>query len=569
MISGILASPGIALGKALLLIEEKIQINKNTIPSKNIQIEIERFLKSRKKTSDQLKKIKKRTGEIFGQDKEDIFEGHIMLLEDQELEKEVKILIKEKNITADAAVYFIIEEQAQALEKLEDEYLKSRAIDIRDIGKRLLKNIKGIQIIDISEINEQVILIAKDLTPTETTQINKKNILGFITDMGGNTSHTSIIARSLEIPAIVGTKNITKKVKNGQLIALDAINNSIYIKPNKNLIKNINLLKQEYKYKKNKLLDKKNIPAITQDGKKIIIGANVGNIKDIEIAKNSGADFIGLYRTEFLFMDRTSLPSEEEQFLAYKKATEIFKNKTIIIRTMDIGGDKNLPYMNLPKEENPFLGWRAIRICMDKREILGTQLRAILRASAFGKIKIMFPMIISIEEIKVLNLEINKIKKDLEKEEKNFNKNIKIGIMIETPAAAIISNHLSKEVNFFSIGTNDLTQYTLAVDRGNDLISNLYNPMSPAVLQLIYKIIKNSHINGITTSMCGELAGDKCATMLLIGMGLDSFSMNSSVIPEIKNIIRNTNFERAKTIANKILLKSTYKEILDLIKYKK
>ncbi|WP_343188699.1 phosphoenolpyruvate-protein phosphotransferase PtsI [Buchnera aphidicola (Neophyllaphis varicolor)] len=566
MISGILASPGIALGKALLLIEEKIQINKNTIPSKNIQIEIERFLKSRKKTSDQLKKIKKRTGEIFGQDKEDIFEGHIMLLEDQELEKEIKILIKEKNITADAAVYFIIEEQAKALEKLEDEYLKSRAIDIRDIGKRLLKNIKGMQIIDISEINEQVILIAKDLTPTETTQINKKNILGFITDMGGNTSHTSIIARSLEIPAIVGTKNITKKVRSGQLIALDAINNSIYIKPNKNLIKNINLLKKEYKYKKNKLLDKKNIQAITKDGKKIIIGANVGNIKDIEIAKNSGADFIGLYRTEFLFMDRTSLPSEEEQFLAYKKAAEIFKNKTIIIRTMDIGGDKNLPYMNLPKEENPFLGWRAIRICMDKREILRTQLRAILRASAFGKIKIMFPMIISVEEIKILNSEINKIKTDLEKEKKNFNKNIKIGIMIETPAAAIISNHLSKEVNFFSIGTNDLTQYTLAVDRGNDLISNLYNPMSPSVLQFIYKIIKNSHINGITTSMCGELAGDKCATMLLIGMGLDSFSMNSSVIPEIKNIIRNTNFERAKTIANKILLKSTYKEILDLIK---
>ncbi|CAL4318617.1 Phosphoenolpyruvate-protein phosphotransferase [Buchnera aphidicola (Neophyllaphis podocarpi)] len=566
MISGILASPGIALGKALLLIEEKIQINKNTIPSKNIQIEIERFLKSRKKTSDQLKKIKKRTGEIFGQDKEDIFEGHIMLLEDQELEKEVKILIKEKNITADAAVYFIIEEQAKALEKLEDEYLKSRAIDIRDIGKRLLKNIKGMQIIDISEINEQVILIAKDLTPTETTQINKKNILGFITDMGGNTSHTSIIARSLEIPAIVGTKNITKKVRSGQLIALDAINNSIYIKPNKNLIKNINLLKKEYKYKKNKLLDKKNIQAITKDGKKIIIGANVGNIKDIEIAKNSGADFIGLYRTEFLFMDRTSLPSEEEQFLAYKKAAEIFKNKTIIIRTMDIGGDKNLPYMNLPKEENPFLGWRAIRICMDKREILRTQLRAILRASAFGKIKIMFPMIISVEEIKILNSEINKIKTDLEKEKTNFNKNIKIGIMIETPAAAIISNHLSKEVNFFSIGTNDLTQYTLAVDRGNDLISNLYNPMSPSVLQFIYKIIKNSHINGITTSMCGELAGDKCATMLLIGMGLDSFSMNSSVIPEIKNIIRNTNFERAKTIANKILLKSTYKEILDLIK---
>ncbi|CAL4326130.1 phosphoenolpyruvate-protein phosphotransferase PtsI [Buchnera aphidicola] len=565
MISGILASPGIAFGHALLLKEEEIVINRKTINIENIQKEIEIFFEGRKKSIEQLIQIKIKTREKFGEKKESIFEGHIMLLEDEELEQEIISLIKRKQICAAAATEFVIEAQAKALEELKDEYLKNRAIDVRDIGKRLLKNILHLNIIDLNNITKKVILIAKDLTPSETAQINLKYILGFITDLGGRTSHTSIMARSLEIPAIVGTGNITNIVKNNDYIILNCVHNQIFINPSNQLINQTQEVKKNYLLKKNKLINLKNLRATTTDGHNIKIGSNIGNIQEIDSAKKNGAECIGLYRTEFLFMERNSLPTENEQFKAYKKIAELMENKSVIIRTMDIGGDKDLPYMNLPKEDNPFLGWRAIRISMDRKEMLQTQLKAILRASAFGKIHILFPMIISVEEIRILKLEIKKIQNQLYDNNVLFDENIKIGIMIETPASAIISNHLIKEVDFFSIGTNDLTQYTLAVDRGNDLIAHLYNPMNPSVLKLIKKVIHVSHLHGKWTGMCGELAGDERATVLLLGMGLDEFSMSSISIPKIKEIIRKTSFSDAQKLAQKALTLPTTKEILDLV----
>ncbi|QJC29262.1 phosphoenolpyruvate-protein phosphotransferase PtsI [Enterobacteriaceae endosymbiont of Plateumaris rustica] len=565
MISGILASPGIAFGKAFLLKVDNIIINNNKIVNNQIELEIKKFFDGQKKSIKQLELIKKNSTKNFNDDKKCIFEGHIILLQDEEMVKEVISLIKNNFLSADAAVNYVIKCQIKSLKNLDDEYLRSRIIDIKDIGNRLIRNILGQNIMNLNEIKNKVILIAKDLTPSETTQLNLEKILGFITDFGSQTSHTAIIARSLEIPAIVGTGNITSKVKTNDYLILDGINNYIYINPNNTIINKIKLIQNKYIFEKNKLIKLSKLPAITKDHFKIEICANISSLKDLNSVKKNGAEGIGLYRTEFLFMNRNSLPSEEEQFYAYKTVAKSMCGKLVIIRTMDIGGDKNIPYMNLPKEDNPFLGWRAIRITMDRKEILHTQLRAILRASVFGKLSIMFPMIISIEEVYFLKEELDFLKKQLQKEKKNFNENIPVGIMVETPASAIIANHLAKEIDFFSIGTNDLTQYTLAVDRGNDLISHLYKPISPSIFYLIKKVIEASHSEGKWTGMCGELASNEHVIPILLGMGLDEFSMNSASIPKIKNIIRNTKMNKAKILADNILLQSTNKEINNLI----
>ena len=565
MVSGILVSPGIAFAKALLLKEEPIVINNRQILDNKIDAEIERFKEARQKSSEQLNAIMERAKTTLGEDKAAIFEGHIMLLEDEDLEQEVISRIQSKHSSADAAVQSVFETQAKELENLDDEYLKERAADIRDIGKRLLKNILGIEIVDLSAISQPCILVATDLTPSETAQLNLDMVLGFITDAGGRTSHTSIMARSLEIPAIVGTSNATQAIKQGDFVILDAINNAIYINPDHTTEEKLKQVQTKYIADKEELAKLKDLPAVTLDGHQVEICANIGTVRDIAGADRNGYEGVGLYRTEFLFMDRDAYPNEEEQFKAYKEVAESTNGLSIIVRTMDIGGDKDVPYMHLPKEENPFLGWRAIRICLDRKEILHAQLRAILRASAFGKLRIMFPMIISVEEIRILKSEINILKEQLTAEGKAFDKEIEIGVMIETPAAAVIARHLAKEVDFFSIGTNDLTQYTLAVDRGNELISHLYNPFSPSVLTLIKNVIDASHQEGKWTGMCGELAGDERATILLLGMGLDEFSMSAVSIPKIKKLIRNTNYEEAKKFADTALEKATAKEITDLI----
>ena len=565
MITGIPASPGIVFGKALVLKEEKIVLDTQKISEDQVEAEVARFYAGREAAVEQLNSIHQRALKSLGEEKAAIFEGHLMILEDEELEEEIIDYLHSNKVNASVAASKIIDQQVEMLSEIDDEYLKERAGDIRDIGNRLIKNILGMHIVDLGDITEESILVAYDLTPSETAQLNLEKVLGFITDIGGRTSHTSIMARSLELPAIVGTNDVTARVNTGDYLILDAVNNRVYVNPTQAEIDELKTLEAKLAEEKAELAKLKDLPAVTLDGHKVDVVANIGTIRDCEGAHRNGAEGVGLYRTEFLFMDRDQLPSEEEQFIAYKEVVEAMDGRLVVLRTMDIGGDKELPYLNLPKEMNPFLGWRAVRIALDRREILHAQLRAVLRASAFGKLAVMFPMIISVEEIRELKSVLETLKAELRAEGKAFDENIQVGVMVETPSAAVNAKFLAKEVDFFSIGTNDLTQYTLAVDRGNELISHLYNPMSPSVLGLIKQVIDASHAEGKWTGMCGELAGDERATLLLLGMGLDEFSMSAISVPRIKKLIRHVNYQEVKALADEALQKPTAAEIEQLI----
>lgn len=565
MITGIPASPGIVFGKALVLKEEKIVLDTQKISEDQVEAEVARFYAGREAAVEQLNSIHQRALKSLGEEKAAIFEGHLMILEDEELEEEIIDYLRSQKVNASVAASKIIDQQVEMLSEIDDEYLKERAGDIRDIGNRLIKNILGMHIVDLGDITEESILVAYDLTPSETAQLNLEKVLGFITDIGGRTSHTSIMARSLELPAIVGTNDVTARVNTGDYLILDAVNNRVYVNPTQAEIDELKTLEAKLAEEKAELAKLKDLPAVTLDGHKVDVVANIGTIRDCEGAHRNGAEGVGLYRTEFLFMDRDQLPSEEEQFIAYKEVVEAMEGRLVVLRTMDIGGDKELPYLNLPKEMNPFLGWRAVRIALDRREILHAQLRAVLRASAFGKLAVMFPMIISVEEIRELKSVLETLKAELHAEGKAFDENIQVGVMVETPSAAVNAKFLTKEVDFFSIGTNDLTQYTLAVDRGNELISHLYNPMSPSVLGLIKQVIDASHAEGKWTGMCGELAGDERATLLLLGMGLDEFSMSAISVPRIKKLIRHVNYQEVKALADEALQKPTAAEIEQLI----
>lgn len=565
MITGIPASPGIVFGKALVLKEEKIVLDFQKISEDQIESEVARFYAGREAAVEQLNSIHQRALKSLGEEKAAIFEGHLMILEDEELEDEILDYLRSHKVNASVATSKIIDQQVEMLSEIDDEYLKERAGDIRDIGNRLIKNILGMHIVDLGDIAEESILVAYDLTPSETAQLNLEKVLGFITDIGGRTSHTSIMARSLELPAIVGTNDVTARVNTGDYLILDAVNNRVYVNPTQAEIDELKTLEAKLAEEKAELAKLKDLPAVTLDGHKVEVVANIGTIRDCEGAHRNGAEGVGLYRTEFLFMDRDQLPSEEEQFIAYKEVVEAMEGRLVVLRTMDIGGDKELPYLNLPKEMNPFLGWRAVRIALDRREILHAQLRAVLRASAFGKLAVMFPMIISVEEIRELKSVLETLKAELRAEGKAFDENIQVGVMVETPSAAVNAKFLAKEVDFFSIGTNDLTQYTLAVDRGNELISHLYNPMSPSVLGLIKQVIDASHAEGKWTGMCGELAGDERATLLLLGMGLDEFSMSAISVPHIKKLVRHVSYQEAKALADEVLQKPTAAEIEQLI----
>ncbi|ADH61651.1 phosphoenolpyruvate-protein phosphotransferase [Thermoanaerobacter mathranii subsp. mathranii str. A3] len=553
MLKGVAASPGIAIGKVFLYIKEKAEIDMQNIDESKVEYEIERFKKALEVTKQQIQKIKEEALKEFGRDKAEIFEAHLMLANDPELVENVENMIKTELITADNAVNKVIEQNASVMESLDDEYLKERAADLRDVGSRIINNLLGVKNTSLSELDEQVIIIAKDLTPSDTATMKKEMVLGFATDIGGRTSHTAIMARSLEIPAVVGLGNVTTQVNNGNTVIVDGLEGVVIVNPDENTMNEYKTKKENYDKKVEKLKKLKDLPAITLDGKKVMLAANIGTPKDVKSALANGAEGVGLFRTEFLYMDRTTLPTEEEQFEAYKEVAERMEGKPVTIRTLDIGGDKGLPYLDMPKEMNPFLGYRAIRLCLDRTDIFKTQLRAILRASAYGNIHIMYPMISSITDVRRANAVLNEVKAELDKEGIKYDKNIKVGIMVEIPSAAVTADILAKEVDFFSIGTNDLTQYTLAVDRMNEHVKDYYQPFNPAVLRLIKFVIDAAHKEGKFAAMCGEMAGDPLATVILLGLGLDEFSMSATSIPKVKNIIRNIEYEKAKEIAEKVL----------------
>lgn len=561
MLKGVAASPGIAIGKVFLYNKGKVEINTQNINESMVEHEIEKFRRGLKLAQEQIEKIKDDTVKQFGADKAAIFEAHLMLANDPELIDGVENMIKDLLVTADNAVNQVIEQNALVMETFDDEYLKERAVDLRDVGSRIVNNILGVLSINLSELKEEAIIIAKDLTPSDTATMKKEMVLGFATDIGGRTSHTAIMARSLEIPAVVGLGDITKEVFGGETIIVDGIDGIVIVNPDNKTLDEYKIKKDNYISRVEKLKMLKDLPAITPDGKQVALVSNIGTTGDLKGALNNGAEGIGLFRTEFLYMNRENLPTEEEQFEAYKEVAEKMQGKPVTIRTLDIGGDKELPYLNMPEEMNPFLGYRAIRLCLDRTDIFKTQLRALLRASAYGNIHIMYPMISSITDVRRANAVLNEVKAEIDKEGINYDKNIKVGIMVEIPSAAITADILAKEVDFFSIGTNDLCQYTLAVDRMNENVKDYYQPFNPAILRLIKYVIDASHKEGKFTAMCGEMAGDPLSAVILLGLGLDEFSMSSSSIPNIKNIIRNISYERAKQIAEEVLTMAEGDEI--------
>lgn len=566
MKKGIVASPGIAIGEVYLFEKKEVVIDTSYIREEEVEKEIENLQHAKIKTRKQLKEIKDRTQRIMGEDKASIFEAHLLVLDDPMLENTVLEKISKNKLNAMAALDAALKELCDVFEKLEDEYMRERVGDIKDIGNRLMNNLAGIEMISLSDLEKKVVVVAKDLTPSDTAQMNMKNVLGFVTDIGGRTSHTSIMARSLEIPAVVGTKDITMLVKGGERIIIDGIDGNVIIKPSLEECHKYEQKRKEYIEERKELDRVKDLPAVTKDGRKVEVSANIGTPKDVEGALRNGAEGVGLYRSEFLYMDRNSLPSEEEQFEAFKQVVEKMKDCPVIIRTLDIGGDKELPYIDFPPEMNPFLGWRAIRMCLDKPEILKTQFRAILRASHYGNPLIMYPMITNVNEIKKANELLEEVKKELRNESLPFNEGINVGIMVETPAAALISDKLVEMVDFFSIGTNDLTQYTLAVDRGNERIVDLYQPFHPGVLRLIKQVIDVSHAAGKWTGMCGEMAGDPMATLVLLGLGIDEFSMSASSIPQIKKLIRELSYKEVQKIAKTAINLSSPEDVVAYIK---
>lgn len=568
MIKGIPVSAGIAIAKAFVISEVEPNIVNTT--TDNIEVELEKLNKSIELCKNQISDIKEKAGKYLGPEKIAVFDAHLMFLQDPEFVGQIVSTIKENNFRAEHAAKNVVDTFIQMFQAMDNEYFKERAADVKDVGHRLLLNILGEKINDLSLIDEEVVLVAEDLTPSQTAVINKQFVKGFVTDIGGKTSHTAILSRTLEIAAIVGTKDASTKIKDGELVILDAVTGEIFTNPDESLINEYKNKIDEFNKYKEELKQLKNEKAITTDNHEVELAANIGNPKDVEGVLENGADAVGLFRTEFLYMGRDNFPTEDEQFTAYKAAAEGMNGKAVIIRTLDIGGDKNLTYFNLPKELNPFLGYRAIRICLQEKEMFKTQLKAILRASAFGKVRIMYPMISSVEEVIKANNILEEAKKELKANNIDFDNNIEVGIMVEIPAVAVMADLFAKYVDFFSIGTNDLCQYTLAVDRMNEKISDLYNPLHPAILTLVKNVIKASHSGQRCkfTGMCGEMASMPTSALILLGLGLDEFSMNAPSIPSIKKIIRSVTMEDAKKIAEEALTLPTGAEVEEFINKK-
>ncbi|KLI41771.1 phosphoenolpyruvate-protein phosphotransferase [Brachyspira hyodysenteriae] len=558
-ITGIGVSPGIAIGKVYLFLKKDIVISK--CPCKEVESEKAKLLEARNKTKEQLIKIRESTAKKVSEEKAAIFDAHITLLEDEDLLEEVNNIITDDKVCAEYALSQGIEIYTKMLSEVEDEYLRERAGDLLDISDRWIRNIQGEDIVDVSNLPKDSIVIARDLTPSDTANLDLDNTLAFVTEIGGRTSHTSIMARSLELPAVVGVGDSLSDIENDQIIIVNGNTGSVIVNPTKESIDECLKLKEEFDKKRALLKEYAHKDAISKDGTKIRVYANIGSPADLGGVLKNGADGIGLYRTEFLFMENTDFPTEDEQFKAYKEVAVAMSGHTVTIRTMDIGGDKYLPYLEMPKEENPALGWRALRICLDKTSIIRTQFRALLRASAFGKIKVMLPMIVSIEELRKAKAIFNECKLELMKENIPFNEALELGMMIETPSVVFRAEAFARESDFFSIGTNDLTQYTLASDRGNEKIAAICDPYNPSVLIAIKMAIEGAHASGIIISMCGELAGDLLAVPLLFGLGLDVFSMSAISIPEVKKMIISLDKSECQMLAKRVLSLDTAEEV--------
>lgn len=561
MLKGKGVSEGIGLGKVVILRNEEIKPEKVQI--ENVILEKEKFYKAISKVQNEIEELIKK---ISGTEK-DIMQAYLMILQDPTLIQETIEIIEKEKCNAAYATEIGFNTIIQTFEEMDDPYMAARSADIADMKKKVLYKILNKEEINLSQLPSNTILITSELTTSDTAKLNLNNIAGIITEVGGVNSHMAIMARTHEIPAVVGVKQIIKQIKDGDLIAINGETGEIFINPSKEEWTRFEEIRENSKKEKEKLETYKKEISATKDGHHVELLANIGGPQDIELIMKNTAEGVGLFRSEFLYMNSEDFPTEKEQFEAYKKVAEKLQNKRIVIRTLDIGGDKNLKYMKLPKEDNPFLGYRAIRIFLDNISLFKVQLRAILRASAYGNLAIMIPMISSIEELRESKKIIQEVKDELRTKQIPFNENIEIGIMIEIPSAALMAEELAKECDFFSIGTNDLIQYTIAVERGNEKVSNLYTHFHPAVIRLIKSTIDGAHKNNILCGMCGEAAGDPMFIPLLIGLGLDEFSMNANKILQARKLIRELNFQDCKQIAQNVLKLNSSEEVkLNLLK---
>ncbi|WP_334332310.1 MULTISPECIES: phosphoenolpyruvate--protein phosphotransferase [unclassified Companilactobacillus] len=558
-IKGIAASDGIATAEAYLLVQPDLSFTKKSIS--DADAEISRLKDAISTSDDELTKIRDTAKESLGEEEAQVFDAHKMILADPEFTGAVEKEVSDKSVNAEQALHDVSENFISIFEGMTDNpYMQERAADVRDVTKRVMAHLLGVELPNPALIDHEVVIVAHDLTPSDTAQLNKKYVKGFVTDIGGRTAHSAIMARSLELPAVVGTDTITKDVKAGDTVIVDGLNGAAIVDPSDDDIKKYEQKAKEFAEEKAEWEKLKDEPSVTADGKHFDIAANIGTPDDLQGVIDNGAEGVGLYRTEFLYMQSDSLPTEEDQFKAYKKVLEGMKGKPVVVRTMDIGGDKHLPYLPLPEEMNPFLGYRAIRISLDRQEIFRTQLRALLRASAFGNLRIMFPMIGTLQEFRDAKKVFEEEKAKLVKDGVEVSDSIQLGMMMEVPAAAVLADQFAKEVDFFSIGTNDLIQYTMAADRGNEHVSYLYQPYNPSILRLIKHVIESAHKEGKWAGMCGEAAGDNTMLPLLLSMGLDEYSMSATSVLRVRSLMKKLSTKDLATLADRAVNESITNE---------
>ncbi|MBU7188521.1 phosphoenolpyruvate--protein phosphotransferase [Staphylococcus aureus] len=564
LIKGIAASDGVAIAKAYLLVEPDLTFDKNEKVT-DVEGEVAKFNSAIEASKVELTKIRNNAEVQLGADKAAIFDAHLLVLDDPELIQPIQDKIKNENANAATALTDVTTQFVTIFESMDNEYMKERAADIRDVSKRVLSHILGVELPNPSMIDESVVIVGNDLTPSDTAQLNKEFVQGFATNIGGRTSHSAIMSRSLEIPAIVGTKSITQEVKQGDMIIVDGLNGDVIVNPTEDELIAYQDKRECYFADKKELQKLREADTVTVDGVHAELAANIGTPNDLPGVIENGAQGIGLYRTEFLYMGRDQMPTEEEQFEAYKEVLEAMDGKRVVVRTLDIGGDKELSYLNLPEEMNPFLGYRAIRLCLAQQDIFRPQLRALLRASVYGKLNIMFPMVATINEFREAKAILLEEKENLKNEGHDISDDIELGIMVEIPATAALADVFAKEVDFFSIGTNDLIQYTLAADRMSERVSYLYQPYNPSILRLVKQVIEASHKEGKWTGMCGEMAGDETAIPLLLGLGLDEFSMSATSILKARRQINGLSKNEMTELANRAVDCATQEEVIELV----